>query len=240
MLALVLAVLAGALLALSGPGVRAGWWDFRTGFSLLRWAAYGGLAAVVVGLAALVRTRPGGPSRGMPLAVLALIGGLVVAGIPWQWQRVARAAPPIHDITTDTDSPPEFVAILPLREDAPNPSEYGGAEIAQQQRQAYPDVRPLRLSIPELDAFRAALAAAEGMGWDIKDVDPVDGRIEATATTRWFGFRDDVVVRVGPEANVTRVDVRSVSRVGRGDAGENARRIRRYLTRVEREAQRRP
>ncbi|HJR53568.1 MAG TPA: DUF1499 domain-containing protein, partial [Gemmatimonadota bacterium] len=55
------------------------------------------------------------------------------------------------------------------------------------------------------------------------------GRIEATATTPWFGFKDDVVVRIRPEAGGSRVDVRSVSRVGRSDVGTNARRIEEYL-----------
>jgi uncharacterized protein (DUF1499 family) len=238
MAALGTAVIAGLLLALSGPGTRAGFWDFRTGFTLLRWGAYLGLASAALGLAALVLTRPGAGRRGMPFAALALLGGLIAAAIPWQWQRTARAAPPIHDITTDTENPPEFVSVLPLRANAPNPAAYAGSEVADQQRAAYPDVRPLRLSVSREEAFEAALASARGMGWEIVDVDAEAGRIEATATTRWFGFRDDVVVRVRPEARVVRVDVRSVSRVGRGDAGENARRIRRYLARLERQANR--
>ena len=58
---------------------------------------------------------------------------------------------------------------------------------------------------------------------------PAEGRLEATARTRWFGFRDDVVVRVRPDGAGSRVDVRSVSRVGRSDLGTNARRIRGFM-----------
>jgi uncharacterized protein (DUF1499 family) len=144
----------------------------------------------------------------------------------------AQLVPPIHDITTDTEQPPQFQAVLPLRADAPNPAEYGGAEIAGQQRQGYPDIAPLALEQPSAEAFRRALEAARGMGWDIVAADSVAGRIEATATTAWFGFKDDVVVRITPAGSGSRVDVRSVSRVGKSDVGANAERIREFLGRL--------
>jgi uncharacterized protein (DUF1499 family) len=152
-----------------------------------------------------------------------------VVWIPWSWKQRADRVPPIHDITTDLADPPAFEAVLPLRQDAPNPSEYGGDSIAAQQREAYPDLGPLTLDLPLDAAFRRAQEAARDMGWEIVDSDPARGRIEATATTPWFGFKDDVVVRVRPEDGGSRVDVRSVSRVGRSDVGTNARRIREYL-----------
>ena len=105
-------------------------------------------------------------------------------------------------------------------------------EIAAQQRQAYPDVVPLVLESPADVAFGRALEAARGMGWEIVAADSSAGRIEATATTAWFGFKDDVVVRVTPEDGRSRVDVRSVSRVGMSDVGTNAARIRAYLARL--------
>jgi uncharacterized protein (DUF1499 family) len=85
------------------------------------------------------------------------------------------------------------------------------------------------LSIPPNEAFTRALAVAQERGWQIVNADQSGGRIEATDTTRWFGFEDDVVVRLTPWGSGTRVDVRSVSRIGRSDVGTNARRIRRYL-----------
>jgi uncharacterized protein (DUF1499 family) len=144
----------------------------------------------------------------------------------------AKRVPPIHDITTDTDRPPEFVAVLPRRADAPNGVEYEGAEIARQQREAYPDIGPLRLPLAPGEAFARALAAARASGWEIVGADSAAGRIEATATTAWFGFKDDVVVRIAPEEGGSRVDVRSVSRVGKSDVGANAERIRKYLARL--------
>jgi uncharacterized protein (DUF1499 family) len=71
---------------------------------------------------------------------------------------------------------------------------------------------------------------ARQTGWKIVDENQAEGRIEATATTRWFGFKDDIVIRIAPSAgNGSRVDIRSVSRVGRSDLGTNARRIRAFL-----------
>jgi hypothetical protein len=218
---LALAVLAIALLVLAGPGSRLGVWEFATGFVMLRWAAYLGIATAVLGLVLLLRR----PAAGRLWLVLAMVAGLVAVLVPWGWLRTARQVPPIHDITTDTDHPPEFVAVLPLRAKAPNSPVYGGAEIAAQQRQAYPDVQPLIVN-------ERALAAARALGWEIVAADNAAGRIEATATTRWFGFKDDVVVRITPQGSGSRVDVRSVSRVGGSDVGTNARRIREYLKRV--------
>lgn len=226
-LAVVLSLVAAALLLLAGPGTRMEWWDFRTGFQLMRWAAYTGLAAAALAaaLAAVPQTR----RAGLPALLFALVLGLVVAYVPWHGLRQARSVPPIHDITTDTAQPPQFVAVLPLRADAPNSAEYEGAEIAEQQLAAYPDISTHRMSVPQDVAFARALDAAQGMGWEIVAADPAEGRIEATDTTFWFGFKDDVVIRVAADGGDSIVDVRSVSRVGGSDVGANAKRIRNYL-----------
>src|SRR5713101_8477346 len=171
---------------------------------------------------------------GFAILSWAAYGGLgaLVVGIPWQMKQQAQHVPPIHDITTDTENPPAFVAILPLRRDAPNPAEYGGPEVAAQQQQAYPDLRPLFLIAPQKDAFSQALEAARAMGWQIVDSNQDQGRIEATDTTLWFGFKDDIVVRVMPAVHGSRIEVRSVSRVGKSDVGTNARRIQAYLRKI--------
>lgn len=228
---LALAALGGVLLAVSGLGTRAGLWSFGTGFTVLRWAAYVGIAAALLALLFLLILRP----RGTTLTALglALLLGAITAALPWQQRRTARTVPPIHDITTDLGDPPEFVAILPLRAGAPNSAEYEGEVIAAQQRAAYPDIAPLFLETTPAAAFTQALDAARAMGWEIVAADSGAGRIEATATTRWFGFKDDVVVRITPDGSRTRVDVRSVSRVGRSDVGANAARIRKYLARLQ-------
>jgi len=225
-LAPALAVIAAALVLLSGPGTRLGLWEFSTGFVLLRWGAYLGLASAGLGLISLL-WRGREDRRWLPL--LAVILGLASALVPWRLMQQARGVPSIHDITTDTERPPEFVAVLPLRADAPNPATYGGPEVAAAQRQGYPNIGPLVLDATPAVAFRRALEAAREMDWEMVAADSTSGRIEATATTPWFGFKDDVVVRVQPAERGSRVDVRSVSRVGGSDVGANAQRIRAYL-----------
>ena len=231
-----LALLFGLALVLAGPGHQWGWWDFRTGFSIMRWSAIGGMAAALLSLLGAAATRPGSGRRGFVVSLLGLLVGIAVAVVPWWMRRSARDLPPIHDITTDVENPPTFTAILPRRAGAPNSADYGGAEIAAQQRAAYPDLAPVRLDAPPARAFELASAVASDLGWEIVAADSASGRIEATDRTFWFGFLDDVVVRVTPEGNGSRIDVRSVSRVGRGDAGANAQRIRRFLERVRQEA----
>ncbi len=226
-LALGLAVIAALLLLSAGPGTRFGWWEFGTGFLMMRWAFFAGLAAVALALLLLVipRTRRG---SGIVLAV-ALVIGAGTAWVPWNGLRTVRSLPYIHDITTDTVNPPQFVAVLPLRADAPNPPEYAGEEVAVQQREAYPDIQPLRLPLSPEQTFDLALQTTLGQGWELVAAMPQDGRIEATATTFWFGFKDDVIIRISSEDGGSRIDVRSKSRVGRSDVGANAERIRSFL-----------
>ena len=220
-IALVLAVTAVALLAASGPGVRWEAWSWRVGLGLFGGAAYLGIAASLVAVAvlALPRTR----QAGLVLPVAALALGLAAVYFPFQFQRAARAVPPINDITTDTEHPPQFMT---------EPRPYPGPGFARQQRAAYPDLAGLTLPLPPRDAFAKALAAAQAMGWEVVGEDAGTGRIEAVDTTPWFDFKDDIAVRVVPAGAGSRIDVRSKSRVGRSDLGTNARRIRAYLKRL--------
>ena len=224
--ALALALLAGGALLLSAAGGWLGLWTFRTGFTVLRYGAWVALASLVLGLLALAF----GPGRGR--ALVAILIAAIGVWLPWSWQTQARSVPPIHDISTDLDDPPAFVAVAPLRADAPNPVAYAGAETASLQRQAYPDIQTRRLELPAAEAFAAAEEAARDLGWTIVAAVPGEGRLEASDTTFWFRFTDDIVVRVRPEGSGSRVDVRSKSRVGRSDVGTNAARIRRFLSRL--------
>jgi uncharacterized protein (DUF1499 family) len=230
---LALALLAALAGLSAGLGYRLGWWPLDAGFGLLRYAAYGAIAAMAVCVLGLVLARPGGQRRGLYRALAGLVIGAVVFGVPWSYLRAAQAVPPIHDITTDTENPPAFVAILPLRADAANPPEYGGEEVAAQQRAAYPAVRPLSMPLPPERSFEEALATAVDQGWEIVAAVPSEGRIEATDTTLWWGFKDDVVIRITPENSGSRLDIRSKSRVGIGDVGTNAARIEAYLEKFE-------
>lgn len=231
-LTVALAVAALALLLLSGPGTRAGWWDWRFGISLLRYAVYVGGAAAILSLVLVVllavpkwRARPW-------LPLLALCVALAAVAPPLILLQQAKAFPPIHDITTDIDDPPAFVALLEVRNQSPNGAAYGGPAVAAQQQKAYPGVKPLAIAAPPREAMQKALDAARALGWEVRASDTASGRIEATDTTFWFGFKDDVVVRIRPEGTGSRVDVRSVSRVGASDIGANAKRIREFLSRL--------
>jgi len=226
------AALAALVLLASGLGARAGLWSSRAGFSMLRWAAFLAIFGAVLSVVALVLARVTG-GGGSAILAGALVVAVAVFLVPWSQAQQARRVPWIHDVTTDTADPPAFVAVLPLRAGAPNPADYGGPEVAAAQARAYPDVVPLHLATtPPAAAFPRALAAARDLGWTIVAAEPAEGRIEATATTRWFGFKDDIVVRIRPEGAGSRIDVRSLSRVGKSDLGMNARRIRDYLARL--------
>jgi uncharacterized protein (DUF1499 family) len=220
------------LLASAGPSYRVGILSLTNAFTLLRWAAYAGVGAVLLGAIAAGLAYRRHSRVQMVVAAPALLAGLVAVGVPFEFQRRARTVPPIHDISTDLENPPTFDAIVPLRADAPNDLERT-SEVTELQRQGYPDLAPVTLPIPLDQAFDRALGAAQEAGWQIVTADKSSGRIEATDTTRWFGFEDDVVVRLTPWGSGTRVDVRSVSRIGRSDIGTNARRIRQYLDRLQ-------
>ena len=230
---LVLSVAAAGTAALAGLGSRWDWWPFSMSFLLLRAAVIGGVLSFAVSLAGSVITRPEARRRGLTHAVLGLAISFIVVSVPLSWYTVARSVPLIHDITTDAGDPPQFNAILQHRAKAPNPADYGGPEVAALQHAAYPDVIPLVLFVPQDQAFDRALAAARSLRWTIMQKDRQEGRIEATDRTIWFGFTDDIVIRVRPEDGGSRVDIRSVSRVGKSDLGTNAARIRRFMKRLE-------
>ena len=227
-----LAVAAVVLLALGPVGWRAGWWHFRFAFqNLMPWAGYCGIAALAVSALALLLGRSRIEWRGVAVAAAAFAVGLLIAYVPWHYDRMRTAVPPIHDITTDPDNPPAFAAVVAARTaDGGNPAAYEGAKIAEQQRQAYPDIAPLSLALPRGAAFNQALDAAQRMGWTIVAADDTAGRIEASDRSRWFGFTDDIVIRVLATGSGSRIDLRSSSRQGRSDFGVNAARIRAYLS----------
>lgn len=230
--ALGLALLAALVGVFAALGSRWGLWHYTGGFAAVRWAAWGGLLAILVAVGAMFHAKPGGERRGFAVAMGALVLGMLVAGIPWQNYRASAGSPPIHDVTTDPDDPPAFVAIAPLRADAPNPADYGGDDVARLQRSAYPDIRPVVLDLSPDRAYQRALDVVEARGWRLVDASAEDGRIEATDRTFWFGFREDIVIRITPLGNRAVLDVRSKSRVGEGDRGTNARRVRDYIADV--------
>ncbi|RUO23244.1 DUF1499 domain-containing protein [Aliidiomarina iranensis] len=215
------------ILFISGPLYRLEILGLGNAFLLMRWAAYIGIAAIVLVLLALVILRPSSNQHRAILG-LSLILGFVSFYMPYNQLQTARSVPAIHDISTDTVNPPEFVAVAPLRADAPNPVEYAGPDVARQQLEAYPDIETMRFQQAPADVFAAALAVVQGTGWEIVAAEANDGRIEATVTTTWFGFKDDVVIRIQGDGGETLLDMRSKSRLGGSDVGANAARIREF------------
>jgi len=227
---LFIALMASLVALLSGQGTIHGLWNYRTGISVLKWATYGGIAAAVLSFIGLIASLRIIVLRGFLWALLGVVAGGFLGGLMLHWKQVAESVPRIHDITTDTESPPEFVALLRLIRSDENSPLYGGAEVAALQAKAYPDIAPLILPVPQDQAFEKALVVARRLGWQIIDTDRNTGRIEAVDTTFWFGFKDDIVIRLREKNSGSRVDIRSESRVGVSDLGKNAERIRRFLS----------
>jgi uncharacterized protein (DUF1499 family) len=228
-LAFFLAVLAALTVAACGPAHRYLGVDLDLALAVYRYGFYVAAAAMALALATIVPTRPGDRRRGFVAALLALVIGLAAAWEPAEWLLQARAAPRINDVSTDTGAVPAMVVTQQMRKGAPNPAPYPGNGAAALQRAAYPDIAPILLGVPPAEAFRRVDEVAMSMGWEIVARAPAEGRIEAVDTSDWFGLQDDIVVRIRAEGTTgTRVDIRSKSRVGDSDFGENARRIRAF------------
>lgn len=233
---LIAAIFAVLAIGLMMFGARFGLWEPIVGFGLIRTymnpIAYGVVGLGVVGLVyqLAARNRAGAVKAG----IASLIGvGLLAPMIYEQIQPPVRF-PPIHDITTDTSNPPTFIALDDNRSGAKNTLVYGGPEVAAQQSKAFPDIAPIQSNKSAPDAFAEALRVGKAMGWEIVAQDPSDLRFEATARTLVYRFVDDVVVAVTSVDGASRIDIRSVSRIGRGDRGVNAMRIREFIKAFER------
>lgn len=234
--------LAMAGLAIAGPiAVWLGLADFRLGFGYLQivngwadWVAIGTLiVALGIGISAKVlKVEHSGPLMG--LALIGTISAALAYAVPESF-RPPEGTPPIHDITTNPSNPPQFQAIVPIREGAPNSLIYGSGEdmtpekLMSMQLEAYPDIVPQEFDLSADEAFSMAVAAAEKMGWEIVNIDDSAKRLEATDTTFWFQFKDDIVVIVRAQEGKAVLNARSVSRVGRSDVGKNAERLREYF-----------
>jgi uncharacterized protein (DUF1499 family) len=225
MLALVLGIVSAAAVLLAGSGYRFQILTLGQGLQTIRWSATGALGGAVIAVISLVVLLTAGAKRGLSVAALALMVNAIVAGPPAYMYQQAQSLPRIHDVSTDTKDPPHFVAVAPLRKDARNSVDYK-PETAAEQKHGYPDIIPIVLDVPPAQAFQRAERAAHEMGWEIVADSPGDLRIEATDTTRLFGFKDDIVIRIRPGPKGSVVDVRSLSRVGGSDFGVNAKRVR--------------
>jgi uncharacterized protein (DUF1499 family) len=232
------------LIAIIAPlGFRMNLWEYRTGFTILRtmvpYTIYIAGICIAFAIALGILGKKWNAQNTNVLVGLAIIG-TIVAGLTWIVPQTylepgGDPYPSIHDISTDTINPPRFVAIMPLRVDADNGVEYGVSRdmnpelLIKLTQEAYPDIQPVILDISPDTAFNRVMTAVETMGWEVVNTSKTFGRIEATDTTFWFKFKDDIVIRLRPEDAGIRIDARSVSRVGKGDVGINAKRLRRFF-----------
>lgn len=230
--ALGLTALSGVLAAVAVLGYRARWFDLAV-------ARHGVLLASVVTAClavVLIMVRVGIVLRsdrtpGVVPAMIALLGAVALLWGPTSQIRMTHSLPTLRDVTTDFGDPPVFAA--PREESCARSSsaDYGGPALAQAQKAAYPDIMPIMLSEDARSAFTRAYAAAQRLGWTIVSADPDTGRIEACVASFWFRLVDDVVIRVRPQGEGSRVDVRSVSREKASESGSaNARRIRKFTS----------
>ena len=229
-LGFVLALLCALAAVFSGIGYQMKLWHFRTGFLIIKYSFFTSIAAVVLSLLGLAISR-----KTRSVVVTGVIGALIGAitiYIPLSYYKMVESHPYIHDITTDTENPPQFVVVASLRGPEDHPVTYDGPEVAAKQKEAYPDLKTLVVNAPAKKVFEAADQVIKDMGMEIDDASEPDLRIEATATSLLYGFKDDMVVRITEADGTTRVDVRSKSRLGRSDLGQNARRIRDFLARL--------
>jgi Protein of unknown function (DUF1499) len=246
----VLGALAGLI---ASDGTRLGFWDYDTGLTILAPAVVLALIGSLAGLVWISSALRRNDSQGWRYGVLGLAGSLITAFIPLNQLRLYVISPPIHDISTDVEYAPPFIALLPLRAGATNGPDYDGMKLVQYdgrkthvaalQKKAYPDIKSYSDLLnpsadPNIDPkkvlFWHAFETAKRMsGWDIVSFDEKTGMIEAAATSPWFGLTSDVAIRVKPAGRLgARLDIRSKSRIGENDMGMNAAIVRDYLKAV--------
>jgi fatty-acyl-CoA synthase len=242
-LALLIAISAPVLVMLGAVGTKLGLWDWRVGFGLMTigWAPKAAFLGLVVGVVAFYVAAFAGFRRLWPLALASLLIPLAVVVGLVTFRGQAQSVPPIHDYATDWREPiMPSPALLAARGPQANPvsadprMKLGGParpevenwaddRIARIGAEACPDAKPVTLAATPADAQARVKAALDDAGLKVATEAP--GRIEATATSFWYGFKDDVMVRIRPEGAGSRVDMRSVSRVGQSDIGANCKRI---------------
>lgn len=228
-----LAVFSVVAVVVSIAIVRFGFLEVKPALATFFGALACAVLSILTGLAAFVAIWQNG-SRGMGRILLAFLISAVVLAYPAYLGLQYRKLPAIHDITTDPIDPPRFEALARLRGgDGANTAVYAGLYSAEQQRQAYPGIETVELEVPALRAYEVTLALVNKRKWRVVDERPPqprrDGRIEAIAQTPIMGFREDVSIRIKPDGEGSRVDIRSSSRYFESDLGSNAARVTKLI-----------
>ena len=239
-LAMILSIGGSAAALVGALGSAQEVWHFRTGFTILRYAFFAAIAGGLLAIVALAMSHRAGVPGLRTRNVLALALALLFVGYLGKQIYTARTVPAIHDVATDLEDVPQFRALRVREDNLEKVPDMGRPELAALgpearwkaiHREAYGDLKPIRVPWTVPETIGKAQALADKRGWQIAYVDSARGTLEATDTTRFFRFKDDVVVRArkDPEGQGTLVDMRSISRVGGSDVGVNAKRVREFL-----------
>jgi uncharacterized protein (DUF1499 family) len=231
--ALLLAGTAMLVLIGSGPMYQLELLSLDAAYTGLGLAAAIGAAALLAGIATIVAAVRGRSVPHVAFGVASALLGIAAIAIPIRARADAAAAAPLHDVTTDLQHPPAFKILASDYDESPATLQRDAATDALQRR-AYPDLEPLMLPVGAADAFEEVLETMNEFDWPVADASQREGRVEVTIRSPWFGFKDNLVIRLTPAGDSTRVDIRSVSRDGANDMGRNAEHIREFLAELRR------
>ncbi len=213
------------LLPLGALGTRYGFWSYSIGIVMVMLAFLSALVPVALFVGFAWHPRHRAERRGLSAGMLM---GAIPLAIAAYTYSVGGSAPIIHDVSTDTVRPPEYLAAARQREPDDNPLVWKES-VGKAQRESYQNLHSIESALTVEQAFERAGQVAQELGWEIIDSESRAGYLEAVDTSFWFGFKDDIVIRVEPSTSGSVIDLRSASRVGRGDLGANARRIKRFI-----------
>jgi uncharacterized protein (DUF1499 family) len=213
------------LLPLGALGTRYGFWSYSIGIVMVMLAFLSALVPVALFIGFAWHPRHRTERRGLSTGMLMAAIPLAIAAYLYS---IGGSAPIIHDISTDTVRPPEYLAAAKQREPDDNPLVWSES-VGQAQRESYHDLHSIESALTVEQALERAGQVAQELGWEIIDRESRAGYLEAVDTSFWFGFKDDIVIRVEPGTSGSVIDLRSTSRVGRGDLGANARRIKQFI-----------
>ena len=246
---LAVSLLCPVFFAFAGLGTKFGLWDWQFGLIELtiNWGPKLLIGALLLAIVTLIVQLIGSPRRGVLIALVTLFIPLLMLGRAHMVRSMTAALPPIHDLQTDWERPIAPPADLvskradmgwnPILDDPVVPEgvagrwpDFAGRRVAELQAEAYPDLKPQLIPFPPDEVLEFAEGIAMKQGWRIINVDAENRIIHAADTTMWFGFTDDVLIRVSPQgAQGSRIDVRSTSRVGLSDMGANAKRMKGFI-----------
>lgn len=227
-LLLLAAIVCVGSIIISIMGVRGEWLDIRGAFTAISYATQSSFVVLAAAIVVLILSRGARSAQIKSALALLLVLIPVVAHYVNQPEKLAPGAA-LNDISTDTINPPPFNAVVPLRPEKSNTIIYPGEAAAARQAALFPDIKSIESSLSVEDAFRQAQHIAINNGWLIAAEDIETGIIEAVASTPVFSFEDDIVIRISTGATGSVIDIRSHSRIGRGDRGKNAQRVREFI-----------